>query len=206
MERTPKSFTRKLKSLFTRGKTQRAYQRLVNTNATDLTKYKAAGSVFTDGKLILAGYQPKKRKPFISGIGGGKESGETYADTAVRETLEELFEFKEIPEKLTKEIQSEVVPQRVVQSASYVMVVYDFSGLEQILKLVKKHNLNSPLYDFIPTTLMDLLFKRKLDMSSTNLFFKPEISHLALLPLVNHPRGTPFVDSYFIEDMPLLLS
>jgi len=205
MERTPKSFTRKLKSLLTRGKTQRAYQRLVNTNVNDVSKYKAAGSVFTDGKLILAGYQPKKRKPFISGIGGGKEAGETYADTAVRETLEELFEFKEIPEKLTKEIQSEVIPQRVVQSASYIMVVYDFDGLEQILKLIKKHELHSPLYDFIPTTLMDLLFKRKLDVSSENIFFKPELSHLALLPLVNHPKQIPFVDSYFIEDMPLLL-
>lgn len=205
MEHSPKSFTRKLKSLLSRGKTQRAYQRLVNTNVNSIHKYKAAGSVFTDGKLMLAGYQPKKRKPFISGIGGGRESGETYMDTAVRETLEELFEFKEIPEKLTEEIKTEVIPQRVIQSASYIMVVYTFEGLEQILHLVKKHSLNSPLYDFLPTTLMDLLFKRKLDISSENLFFKPELSHLALLPLVRHPKSIPFVDAYFIEDMPLLL-
>lgn len=205
MERTPKSFTRRLKSLLTRGKTQKVYQRLVNTNAKDLTKYKAAGSVFTDGKLILAGYQPKKRKPFISGIGGGKEASETYMDTAVRETLEELFEFKEIPEKLKQEIQTHVIPQRILQSGPYIMVVYTFDGLEEILKLVKKHNLNSPLYDFIPTTLLDLLFKRKLDISSNNLFFKPEISHLCLLPLVQHSKSNPFVDAYFIEDMPLLL-
>lgn len=205
MERTPKSFTRRLKSLLTKRKTQRSYQRLVNTNVNDLSKFKAAGSVFTDGKLILAGYQPRKRKPFISGIGGKKEEGETYMDTAVRETLEELFEFKEIPEKLKEEIKSEVVPLRVVQSASYIMVVYDFDGLEQILRLIKKHNLNTPLYDFLPTTLMELLFKRKLDVSSENLFFKPEISHLALLPLVKHAKANPFVDSYFIDDMPLLL-
>lgn len=194
---TPKSFTRRLRSLFTRGKTLRNIPRLpILPNAE---KYNAAGSVFTDGKLILAGYQPKKRKPFISGIGGGKEPGETYRDTALRETLEELFEFKEIPEKLKQDIHTSVIPEKLVQSNTYIMVVYNFQNLEKMLSLVKKHKMVSPLYDTIPTTLFDLMFKRKLNIGS------PELSHLALLPLVKHSPGIPFVDGYFIEDMPLLL-
>jgi hypothetical protein len=193
----PRSFTRRLRSLFTRGRTLRNTPRLANLPNAD--KYKAAGSVFTDGKLILAGYQPKKRKPFISGIGGGKEAGETYRDTALRETLEELFEFKQIPEKLKQEIHTSVIPDKLVQSNTYIMVVYNFQNLEKMLSIVKKYKMVSPLYDTIPTTLFDLLFKRKLDVGS------PELSHLALLPLVKHSHSIPFVDAYFIEDMPLLL-
>jgi hypothetical protein len=200
MERTPTSFTRKLKSLFSRNKSLRTPQRVTNTRIQDEEKYKAAGSVFTDGKLILAGYQPKKRKPFISGIGGGKEAGETYRDTALRETLEELFEFKEIPEKLKQDITTSIIPEKILQSHTYIMVVYNFQSLEKMLQLVKKHKMVSPLYDTIPTTLVDLLFKRKLGAGT------PEISHLALLPLLKHPQGIPLVDAYFIEDMPLLLN
>lgn len=193
----PRSFTRRLRSLFTRGRTLRNIPQLAILPEAD--KYKAAGSVFTDGKLILAGYQPKKRKPFISGIGGGKEAGETYKDTALRETLEELFEFKEIPEKLKQDIHANILPQKLIQNNTYIMIVYNFQNLEKMLSLVKKHKMVSPLYDTIPSTLLDLLLKRKLNAGS------PEISHLALLPLVSHSKANPFVDPYFIEDMPLLL-
>jgi hypothetical protein len=46
-------------------------------------EYTACGVVFTDGRHILAGYQPNKKNPCISGIGGMKEKGETHFDTAM---------------------------------------------------------------------------------------------------------------------------
>jgi hypothetical protein len=189
------NFTRKLKKLLN----TRPYERLVNTHLKNEDKYKAAGSVFTDGKLILAGYQPLKNKPFISGIGGKKEDGEIYQVTALRETVEELFEFETVPEKLIEDLMS-VTPEKVIQNGSYIMMVYNFNDLATMLKIISKYKLKSKLYDSAPLTLMDLLFKRKIELAVT-----PEISHLALLPLVQHEKSTPYVNSYFIEDMPILM-
>ena len=191
--------TRKLKKLLG---IHKSYERLVNNELTD-TEYSAAGSVFTDGKLILAGYQPLKRSPTISGIGGKKEEGETYIETAIRETIEELFEVSDISKSLIEDIKS-ITPQRIIQNGKYIMIVYNFADLEEILKIVKKNKISSPIYDKIPVNLMDLLFNRKLVYSNPDPFWKPEISHLSLLPVVNH-KGAHFIDSGFIEDMPILL-
>ncbi len=196
-------FTRKIRSLFQKN-TRKNYKPIVNTFVKNEDRFKAAGSVFTDGKLILAGYQPRKRKPFISGIGGGRESGETYMQTAMRETLEELFEFEKIPDIVYKEFQT-VLPKKILQNGNYIMVVYDFKDLEDVLKIVSKHNLKSVLYDKLPLTLNELLFNRKLTPTTNNVFYKPEISHLCLLPVVEHNKANPFVDAYFVEDMPLLM-
>lgn len=191
--------SRKLKKLLG---IHKSYERLVNNELIDID-YTAAGSVFTDGRLILAGYQPLKRSPTISGIGGKKEEGEAYIETAIRETIEELFEVSDIPKSLIADIKT-VTPQRIIQNGKYIMIVYNFADLEEILKIVKKHKISSPIYDKMPVNLMDLLFNRKLIYSNPDPFWKPEISHLSLLPVVNH-KGAHFVDSGFIDDMPILL-
>jgi len=198
------NMTRKLKKIFT-SQHERPYTRLVNMNTKNIDSFKGAGSVFTNGTHILGGYQPRKRKPFISGIGGKKEEGETFSDTAIRETLEEIFEFDSIPKDLINEINKKVVPTKIIQNGNYIMVVYTFEDLERILTIVKKFNLKSLLYDSIPTTLLDLMFKRNITYESKNLFYKPEISHLSLLPVVEHKLENPFVDTFFIEDMPMLM-
>ena len=197
------SFTRKLKNMFKK-ETPRPYERLINTNLSNADKYRGAGSVFTDGKIILAGYQPLKRKPFISGIGGKKEKGEMYMDTALRETVEELFEFKDIPAKLMDELKTRLIPQKVLQNDTYIIVVYTFIDLDTMLHIIAKYKLQSVLYDKAPMNLMELIFNRKLEFNK-DIFYKPEISHLALLPLVEHSKTNPFVNTYFIEDMPILM-
>jgi len=198
--------TRKLKNLLgTKESNVRPYSRLINMNTKDVDSFKGAGSVFTNGTHVLGGYQPRKRKPFISGIGGKKEASETYKDTAIRETLEEMFEFDSIPKELIRELGEKIIPNKVVQNGSYIMVVYTFENLEEMLKIIKQHKLMSPLYDIIPTTLLDLIFTRKLVYDSKNVFYKPEISHLAILPVVEHKKENPFVNAYFIDDMPILM-
>jgi len=180
--------------------------RLVNDNVESPTTFTAAGVVFTDGRHILAGYQPKKKKPFLSGIGGGRDEGETFTMTAIREMIEELYEVSAIPKKtydpIYKEIVQRVIPNKIVQSGKYIMLVYTFKDLEKILKIAKRHGLTSPLYDTMPTTLMDLIFTRKSYYGADKI---PEISHFAILPVVRHPTEHPFVDPYFIEDMDKLL-
>ena len=164
--------------------------RIANLKGLPLV-FKAAGVVFTDGRLILSGYQHLKKKPFISGIGGSKEPGETYTDTALREMIEELFELETIPPGLIAALNK---PGRVLQSDTYVRLVYTFEDLESILKLMKSYDLTSPLYNTFPETLMDLLFLREAKATA-------EISHLCLLPVVKHVSHTPFVVSYFVKEM-----
>jgi hypothetical protein len=155
--------------------------------------FKAAGVVFTDGKLILAGYQPLKKTPFISGIGGSKEPGEGYKVTALREMVEELFEVPP-PAELIAELKTLRSPKSILQTGTYVRLVYTFEDLEAILKCIKTYSLKSPLYDTFPETLMELLFDRRPKA-------KVEISHLCLLPVVKHEAGTPLVVSYFVKEM-----
>lgn len=69
-----------------------------NNSNTNTTNFRSAGIVFTNGKVVLAGYQRKIRNgreisTFISGIGGATEEGETPLQTAIRETVEEIYDF-----------------------------------------------------------------------------------------------------------------
>ena len=193
-----KRTTRKVKSLRS---PNRSYKQLVNTEGlTDPEGYKAAGCVFTDGKIILAGYQPRKRVPTISGIGGKKEDGETYMDTAIRETVEELFDIK-VASQLINELKT-IIPEKIVQNGSYIIAVYTFMNLEDMLKHMKSKGITSKLYNKMPVSLMELIFNRKLVENPAE---NPEISHLALLPLIKH-GDAPLVDKYFIKDMPVLMA
>jgi hypothetical protein len=161
--------------------------------------YNAAGIVFTDGRHILGGYQPKKRTPFISGIGGMKEPGETYMITAIRETLEELFDLDKIPEVLLDNLSQKLKDKKIIQNNTYISILCTFEDLNIIFDSLKEHNIVSRLYDEIPNTLHDLIFKRKINKDS-------EISELSILPLVNHDKRNPFIDSYFLSDFNQLLA
>ncbi len=158
--------------------------------------YKAGGCIFTDNNLILAGYQPNKRKPFISGLGGMKKDNEEYFTTALRETIEELLEIKDVPISLINKIKKSIKPVKVITNTDYIIVIYSFKDLEKILKICSKQKSN--VYDKIPVKLNDLLFKRKYNKDA-------EISHLCLLPVIfNHDVNNPFVDKYFLSDLLLL--
>ena len=155
-----------------------------------------AGVVFTDGKHILAGYQPYKAKPCISGIGGSSEPGENYLTTAIREMLEELFEPSNDSAKLQNlnlQIQAKYIPKRIIQSGDYTMIIYNFNDLESILEFIHENGLITPLYTVFPLSLIDLIRERKVEIGV-------EISHFALLPLIRQVS----IDSNLISDIQLL--
>ena len=130
----------------------------------DLNDYNAAGIIFTDERHILGGYQPHKKTPFISGIGGMKEPGETYMITAIRETLEELFNLENISSIILNELIEKLKDKPNMQSNKYISIICTFDDLQIICNLLKDHNIVSRLYDEIPNTLHDLIFKRKMIM------------------------------------------
>lgn len=156
-----------------------------------------AGCVFTDGKHILCGYQPHKKKPGITGIGGHKEGEETYLQTAYRETIEELFHLTNttIPIGLIDRLIITMRPKKIKMKKGYVMVFFDFTDLQQFLKICKKTGLRSPLYTRLPKTLLEVIQMRGCDQ-------KAEISMLCLLPVVFHDgKAKDFVNPYFIQDL-----
>ena len=51
--------------------------------------------MFTDGIRVLAGRQNKSGK--IGGFGGKSHGGESRTETALRETIEELFGILDVP-------------------------------------------------------------------------------------------------------------
>lgn len=165
----------------------------VDESWLDKESYKAAGTVFTDGRVFLAGHQPHKRIPMISGIGGKREDGEKPMYTAIRETLEELFEFKNIPKAFIEEVMDKLHPKKIMKNGTYVLIEYDFDDLTHILRLVKRRRMSSPLYKKIPDSLINLILTRIVDNNS-------EITHLALLPLVPQLK----IDKNVIDDVPII--
>lgn len=152
-----------ISSLF---KTKRAGSTLIN--------FKAAGCVFTDGKYILAGYQPKRSEYNISGFGGSRLYGETYMQTALRETLEEFFEV-DPPRYLIDDIEHLLKPTATHINDTYVLVQYTFEDLIKILEHSKPGCKHTDLYDIFPESLNDLIFNR-------NHTTRSEVHQLCLLP------------------------
>lgn len=140
---------------------------VININ-NEPKKYKAAGLFFTNDIVFLAGFQRKKKKngttiEFISGLGGTAEGIETSAETAVRETVEELYEFctlkgnrsnkmncnslekikldfemlKEIEEKIHLESKEEIIT--VGKTYTYSFYKCSFNDLLTLMKIVNDH-------------------------------------------------------------------
>lgn len=158
----------------------------------------AAGCVFTDGSHILGGYQPLKARPYISGFGGRRNDGETVAETAIREMLEELFEFDKIPRELLCTIK-EIPPAHILENGGYVLFVYSFRDLELILDFASSYT--SPLYKTMPRTLLQLVSERTICTERRRGTKLQEITHLALLPFVERLA----LDSAFVGDITLII-
>jgi len=138
--------------------------------------YKGAGVLFTNGTHVLAGYQSNKKKPCITGIGGSRELCETFLETALRETVEELLNVKEVPSQLICNLSDRLNPLSVISNNDYIMVLYSFQQLETFLTILKENSIVTDLYEEFPLTLEELVLKRKHNKES-------EIKQFALLPL-----------------------
>lgn len=187
---TPMKFTQALFSCF-----KRATPFTPPPAFPPITHFMGAGCVFTDGRHVLAGYQPNKKRPCITGIGGHREGEEPYYFTAFRETIEEMYHCTEVPSPLLELLTTKLVPRSVQVQKGYVMLFYTLDDFHAFLKICKKQKIKSPLYEKMPKTLMNSILTR---------LFLPdaEISALCLLPVVkDHRKPSNFVHHSFLEDM-----
>jgi hypothetical protein len=158
--------------------------------------YKSAGILFIDGPVALAGIQ-KHRKVIegsidarLSGFGGRKEEQDIdWIHTAIRETIEELFDVKHVSVTLIQQIRTSIPYREPIQEGEYIMMRCNFTDLKTILLLASKH-LSSPLYQTQPQSLNELILKRIPQPTS-------EIGALALVPI----SISVLIDPDFSEDL-----
>ena len=167
----------------------------------DGPEFRGAGCLFTNGEVILAGYQKKRGDIVITGLGGKREEDESYIDTALRETIEELFHVKKVPPKLIDTLKSHMKPtsvrgKEVPGWGIYVMVIYTFEDLKILLKYTERASIRTSLYNTFPKTVSDLLLERGLDRPSS----PPEIAYLSIIPLDPDYANAP-IQPEFLEDM-----
>jgi hypothetical protein len=149
-----------------------------------------AGILFTDNKFVLAGYNPHKLA--ITGIGGKARAGETPTQTALRETIEELFELEEIPETLIRLLNVTLVFDNVMVRSGYSIFIMNFNDLDLMISTLHMiHNLKSRVYDNLPVNLNQLIMNRKVDS-------RAEFSHILLMPYEeNITLARSFVNDIF---------
>jgi hypothetical protein len=157
-----------------------------------------AGTVFTNGRVVLGGYQGRDGERHISGIGGKREGDETFWETAIRETVEELLHVDHVPNEVITRFYYSCVPQMVNKNENYILVQHSFEDLEVLLHLIKSAGIVSPIYQDFPVNVMDLVLKRRIGAT------RPELTHLVLLPFVDHVGG-PMVKRHFLGDMSILI-
>ena len=111
--------------------------------------------MFTDGIRVLAGYQTKTRK--ISGFGGKSHVGESRIETALRETIEELFGITDVPADLIRKLP---ISENTIEYPEYTCFVYNFDDLQTFIRRAGRYINSSPLYAVFPGTVWELVQNR----------------------------------------------
>jgi len=164
----------------------------------------SAGCVFTDGKLILTGLQKKYGKMLLSGIGGRKKPDDaSIHETAIRETIEEIFDIEPVDKQLIEDIIDNIVPTNILESVEYVNYIYTMNDLENMINRCSHYIYPSGhipankftgtitrLYKIYPISINDLIWTRNIHQNA-------EIKTLCLLPLENDFT----IDIYFKADI-----
>jgi hypothetical protein len=148
----------------------------------------SAGIVFQSRTHVLMGYQPAKK--MITGIGGKPLDGEQRLETAMRETVEELFGMS--PTRwLLNGLLGYYRNRRPVFNGSYAMYLFSLHDLYDFMAIVRGFMHASPYYVTFPNTLTDLILHRVAPPDA-------EVTSLALVTIV---QTAVYLDT---QDMPFL--
>jgi len=154
-------------------------------------EYSAAGVLFTNGRIALAGYHPYRVQ--LSGLGGKRNpEDETPFETAFREVLEELFGVHPVPAAFMKELRDVFFfPDTILCDNHYINYIYSFEALTHFLHMCNRAGIRSSFYKTFPETVEALVLNR-IPIDGV------EITHLALVPVVNI---APVLDPLFQMDL-----
>ncbi len=149
----------------------------------------AAGLFFSDERHVLSAYQKKAGTLIVSGLGGKQEpSDATIYYTAIRETLEELYDIQPSNGLINRIIHA-IHPTMTIQAENYTTFYMSFEQLNRIMQIVAEES-TSPIYRQMPHTIHDLISNRRPLPSS-------EVSALALQPM----ESDAVQDKEFMHDI-----
>jgi hypothetical protein len=150
---------------------------------------RAAGLFFSDDRHLLGAYQRKNGHLIISGLGGKQEASDpTLYYTAVRETLEELYDIKPSTGLINQVIHA-LKPHVTIDFEGYANFYLSFDQLNLLMEMVAADTA-SPIYRTMPRTITDLIQNRRPLPNS-------EISALALMPMESNAQ----IDAEFNNDI-----
>ncbi len=185
-----------------------------------------AGIIFTSKNHVLGCVTRKRRNRFsretfyTSGFGGGGIKGETPIITAIRETIEEIYEFVEIPKNpiiyknskkfiqlkkkfkiprnLINYIAEQIKPVFLSYEYKYYLYMCNYGNLIKLMRIIHKYilknkNIISTIYgNKLPKTIYELLTFQRYDFYKSNEIVK--IIRVAY-------RNNLIIDKYFRKDI-----
>jgi len=138
--------------------------------------YESAGCLFHDETSFLAGFQRKQQR--WTSFGGKKYHHEKAFETAMRETIEELFEIQ-ITQKTLANLICTIPLSIPTQDGSYVYYKYPYDVIFEIINVLEQDGYTSPLYQRWPRTLFELVQKRAFcnvcEIQKINIFYVSDI-------------------------------
>ena len=136
-----------------------------------------AGILFTNKQIALVGYNSKTGK--IVGIGGKKKRNELPYQTALRETIEELFELTIGIDEIITTLSSKLVFDECISRNGYSTFIMSFKDLETVISVVSVCGIPSRVYSRLPISIHELLLSRTQSLYA-------EITSLVLIPCINN--------------------
>lgn len=123
-------------------------------------EWNSAGILFTNNNTVLVGYKIIDDKWLVSGFGGKRNKDEQYYETAIRETLEELYEVT-----VTKEM-IEYVARRLkittaINNNGYILIICKLNKMNEFILAGVNAICYTPVYDNLPYSVTELIGKRK---------------------------------------------
>jgi 8-oxo-dGTP pyrophosphatase MutT (NUDIX family) len=117
----------------------------------------SAGILFIESTQFLSGFQRKLNR--WSGFGGKALPNESPQETAVRETVEEIFEVN-LTRVHIDELERILYLGNYYESGSYIFYTLPFSALLVISAYLATKKYISPVYHSLPTNINDIVEKR----------------------------------------------
>ena len=136
-----------------------------------------AGILFTNKHIALVGYNSKTCK--IVGIGGKKKGNELPYQTALRETIEELFELTISIDEIITTLSNKLVFDECISRNGYSTFIMSFKDLETVISIVSGCGIPSRVYSRLPISIHELLLNRTQSLHA-------EITSLVLIPCINN--------------------
>lgn len=157
--------------------------------------WEGAGILFTSHNTILAGYKVIDDEWELSGFGGKKLENELYYQTAIRETLEEIYEVPVTP-NIVNYVASRLKITKVVNNNGYIVVIVSLNQFKHFMLAAINFNFDTPMYKELPTSSVELIGKRD------NKFFS-EFPYLGFVStkFIGSKNSPICVDRNLISDM-----